>query len=303
MLNNLPARAIVPISIAVTGFVIFGCLLLYSWIKQDLTDEAIAHVDDLAETVVKSADYAMMQADRESLRNVVDNVYLLDGVGQIRIYDENGHIRFSGNPAEVEAGLTGETLDPWAGKMMQADYSERTETHHNTASGDGLLSVSVPILNRPGCSTADCHFHSAAGPVLGFLTLGISRVSLEKTLDLLKTRMLLFCVMILLLSIGGVAALLRMNLFLPIQKLTVTVKQAVDGASVRDLPKADRKLGSLEEDVRLLVQQRDEALRAKHTGAVKAETEDDSVCESRIRTDDTGHRAVAEAGPGEDSQV
>ena len=38
MFNNLIARAIVPITIAVTGFVVFGCILLYTFIKSDMTD-------------------------------------------------------------------------------------------------------------------------------------------------------------------------------------------------------------------------------------------------------------------------
>jgi hypothetical protein len=300
MFNNLIARAIVPITIAVTGFVVFGCLLLYTFIKSDMTDEAILHVDNLAETVSKSARYAMMQDDRESLRNIVGNVGTLAQVGQIRIYDQGGRIRFSGEPQETSPGAIDSAIDPWASQMMQPDYPERTKTHHNIGGDSGLIAVSIPILNEAKCSTAACHFHSANEPVLGFLTLGISSEPLEKTLDLLRSRMIIFSVMVLFLSIGGVAALLRMNLFLPILRLTYCAKQAVEGVSAKDLPKADHKLGSLERDFRQLVQQRDDALQGwQTTGRSQTDTEDGTAFDPRIGNDDAGHRAPATTGSGQ----
>ena len=301
MFNNLIARAIVPITIAVTGFVVFGCILLYTLIKSDMTDEAILHVDNLAETVSKSARYAMLQDDRESLRNIVGNVGTLEDVGQIRIYDQAGQIRFSGEPQETDTEAA-KSVDPWAARMMQADYPERTQTHHNIGGDSGLIAVSIPILNEAKCSTAACHFHTADEPVLGFLTLGISSQPLEKTLDLLRSRMIVFSLMVLFLSIGGVAALLRMNLFLPILRLTHAAKLAVEGASAKELPKADNKLGSLEKDFRQLVQQRDAALQGwQTTGSSNSDRENGSAFDSTIGNKDAGHRAFTAAGSGQNS--
>jgi len=300
MFNNLIARAIVPITIAVTGFVVFGCILLYTFIKSDMTDEAMLHVDNLAETVSKSARYAMMQDDRESLRNIVGNVGTLTEVGQIRIYDQGGRIRFSGDPDETAPGTINSAVDPWASQMMKPDYPERTKTHHDIGGDSGLIAVSIPILNEAKCSTAACHFHSANEPVLGFLTLGISSEPLEKTLDLLRRRMIIFSVMVLFLTIGGVAALLRMNLFLPILRLTYCAKQAVEGVSVKELPKADNKLGSLERDFRQLVQQRDDALQGwQTTGSSQLDTENGTAFDSRIGNDDAGHRTATATGSGQ----
>ncbi|SHJ21635.1 hypothetical protein SAMN02745165_01835 [Malonomonas rubra DSM 5091] len=300
MFNNLIARAIVPVTIAVTGFVVFGCILLYTFIKSDMTDEAILHVDNLAETVSKSARYAMMQDDRESLRNIVSNVGTLTDVGQIRIYDQGGRIRFSGNPEETAAGSTSAEIDPWVSRMMEPGYAERTKTHHDIGGGSGLISVSIPILNEPKCSTAACHFHAANEPVLGFLTLGISSKPLEKTLDLLRSRMIIFSVMVLFLTVGGVAALLRMNLFLPILRLTYCAGQAVQGVRAKDLPKADNKLGSLERDFRQLVQQRDDALQGwQTTGSAQADTGNGSTIDSRLGNKDAGHQPAEAAGPGQ----
>ncbi len=300
MFNNLIARAIVPVTIAVTGFVVFGCILLYTFIKSDMTDEAILHVDNLAETVVKSARYAMMQDDRESLRNIVGNVGTLTDVGQIRIYDQGGSIRFSGNQDETAAGSNTVDIDPWANRMMQPGYTERTKTHHEIGGDSGLISVSIPILNEPKCSTAECHFHAANEPVLGFLTLGLSSKPLEKTLDLLRSRMIIFSLMVLFLTVGGVAALLRMNLFLPILRLTFCAGQAVQGVSAKDLPKPDNKLGSLERDFRQLVQQRDDALQGRQAaGNTPIKTGNGSSIDSRRGYKDAGHQSLEATSSGQ----
>ena len=68
MLKSINCRAILPVACAVTGFVIACCLLLYSFIKTDLIRGEIQHAADLADTVVKSTRYAMLNGDRETLR-------------------------------------------------------------------------------------------------------------------------------------------------------------------------------------------------------------------------------------------
>ena len=304
MFNNLIARAIVPITIAVTGFVVFGCILLYTFIKADMTDEAVLHVDSLAETVVKSTRYAMLKDDRESLANIVDNVGTLAEVGQIRIYDQSGVVHFSGVAAAAEKAVPAVEIDAWSKQIMQPDYAQRTRTHHNVTNSDGLIAVSIPILNEAHCSTAACHFHAEAEPVLGFLNIGISRGPLEKTLALLRSRMIIFSLMVLFLTIGGVAALLRLNLFLPIQRLAFCAGQAVSGVLAKDLPRSDRKLGQLDKDFRLLVQQRDQAWQEQKTASFSLRKADHGAdTDSRSRNQDARYQSAAPAGPGKNPQA
>ncbi len=302
MFDNLIARAIVPIAVAVTGFVVFGCILLFTLIKSDMTDEAVLHVDSLAETVVKSTRYAMMKSDRESLRNIVGNVGTLFEVGEVRIYNEDGRIRFSGEPTEAADETV--KIDAWTTEIMRPDYAARTRTHHNIDWNDGLIAVSIPILNESQCFTAACHFHAEDDSVLGFLSIGISRESLDKTLALLRRRMIIFSVMVLFLTIGGVAALLRRNLFQPVFRLTVCAEQAVQGVLARDLPKADHKLGSLDRDFRLLVQQRDQARQDQQAASWLGRNADDgSGPDSGTRHDDARHQSSSAASSSENPQT
>ena len=298
MFDNLIARAIVPIAIAVTGFVVFGCILLYSLIQSDMTDEAVHHLDSFAETIVKSTRYAMMKDDRESLRNIVENVGTLSEVEQIRLFDHKGQIRFSGNPLETQEDADYRQLDAWMEQVMASEQTDPTRTQHNIDKAQGVIAVSMPILNEPKCSTAACHFHGEDEQVLGFLNLGISREPLEKTLALLRSRMIIFSIMVLFLTISGVAALLRRNLFLPILRLTFTAAQAVQGVPAKELPKADNKLGTLEKDVRLLVEQRDQAWREQKTARFLLKNAEHESRRDATDRDNSEHRAAPPSGPG-----
>lgn len=277
MFDNLIARAIVPVTIAVTGFVIFGCFLLYSFIKKDMTDEAVRHVDGLAETVVMATHYSMMKDDRESLRNILSNVNHLSEIERIRIYDQVGIPKFADLEGVTAPGSFAVRVDSWSTAIAHSDHRDREITQHQVDHDYGYIAVNMPILNEPKCSTAACHFHAEDDTVLGFLSIGFSSAHLEKTLALLRNRMVAFSFMVLFLTVGGVAALLRMNLFLPILKLTHDMERAVRGAKEPELSAVDRKLGRLSRDFHELVTQRDQTVeKLRETGTVTASIRGDN---------------------------
>lgn len=287
MFNNLIARAIIPVTIAVTGFVIFGCILLYTFIKSDMTAEAVRNLDSCASTVVKSTRYAMMEDDRRSIQNIVANIGTRSDVELIKIYDQKGKIRYTGRE---EPKVISSTIADHITGFLQDNRSAPGKAQHDVDHTNGFISVSLPILNETKCSTAACHFHAEDEQVLGFLSVGVSSENLEKTLALLRSRMIIFSLMVLFLTVGGVAALLRMNLFLPILRLTSAAEQAVQGAKAVDLPKADNKLGNLEKNFRQLVQQRDVAVLGQQTSDSKIRNADNgSAGDPRNGNEDTGH--------------
>lgn len=224
MFRSLPARAIVPVAVAVTGFVVIACLLLYSVMKADLTADAVRYETSLADTIVKSTRYAMLRGDRETVRNIVANVGEQLGVEHVRIFNKRGMVMFSGNEAELhrlvdkaDAGCIGCHAGPVPvvrlGEMKQA---RRFVNRRGTA----VIAIAAPIRNEPACFTAACHVHPATQKLLGTLDIGLSATPLERTLVLLKSRMAVFSGMVLMLSVGGVAALLRRNVFVPLEKIT-----------------------------------------------------------------------------------
>ena len=223
MPKSFSARAIVPVALAITGFVIVCCLLLYSVIKRDMTLDATQHATNLADTIVKSTRYAMLKSDRETLGNIIRNVGDQQGVVHVRIFNKKGIVMFSAASDELnhlvdkkEAGCIGCHSGPnpltTLGKMEQARQFENKK-------GIKVLAITTPVYNEPSCYTAPCHVHNGNQKVLGTLDIGLSQEPLRKTLMTLGERMAIFTLMILILTIGGVAALLRRNVFVPLQML------------------------------------------------------------------------------------
>ena len=301
MFDNLIARAIVPVTIAVTGFVVFGCLLLYSFIKSDMTEEAVRHVDDLVVTVYKSTHYAMMEDDRDSLRNILANVDTLEAVERVRIYDQSGDPKYADLEQPVSDTSFAPLVDDWSRSLMGGNQPERDKVRFNVNHDDGFIAVTMPILNEPKCSTTACHFHTESEPILGFLSIGISSENLEDTLSLLRSRMVAFSVMVLFLTVGGVAALLRVNLFQPILRLAYNLGQAVSGVAEAELPLADHKLGQINKDFRALVKQRDQAWQDLQTlNAPDGEVNERTDEAAAGRRDFSGHQSAPQTGSEQD---
>jgi methyl-accepting chemotaxis protein len=259
MFRTLPARAIVPVAVAVTGFVIVCCILLYSVMKTDLINDTIIHETNLTDTVIKSARYAMLKSDRETLRNIIANVGDLQGVEHLRIFNKEGRIMFSVDPREVSriidkkgAGCIGCHAGPVPASSLGPMDRVRRFTNER---GTEVLAIAAPIYNEAACYNAGCHFHTAGQKVLGTLDIGLSATPLQKTLALMRGRMIIFSVMVLILTVGGVAALLRRQIFIPLREITEFTSDINNGNLNRELTVSSGELSDLADGIRAVALQ------------------------------------------------
>ncbi len=266
-----------------------------------MTEEATRHLDGCARTVGYATVSAMMEDNRQAIQDIVTNIGTRSDIELLKIYDQDGKVRYTGRE-EPETLST--IIDTHISDFLKADSIDEMAARHNIDHGNGHIAVSYPILNEPKCSTAACHFHSPDEPILGFLSIGVSSQNLENTLALLRSRMIAFSIMVLFLTVGGVAALLRMNLFMPILRLTYNAERAAQGTPESELPKSDHKLGKLNKDFRLLVKQRDQAWQDLKAGEARDTKVHDGTDESRTgRSTAAGHQSIGQAGSGEDKKV
>jgi hypothetical protein len=248
MLNSLGARAIVPVGLSVTGFVVVCSILLYSGMKADMVRNTIQHETNLADTIVQSARYAMLKDDREALRNIVRNIGAHEGVEHVRIFNKKGLIMFSSLPEEVHrfvdkqaAGCSGCHAGPVASTTLGAMQKARRFVNERERP---VLAITAPIYNEPDCTTAACHFHRKEQKLLGTLDIGLSEAPLREALASLRSRMALFSCMVLVLTVGGVLALLRRTVLLPIEQLTEFTRTVSLGEE-RPLPPVRGQVGEL----------------------------------------------------------
>jgi sensor histidine kinase regulating citrate/malate metabolism len=223
MFKTLAGRALVPVGLAVTGFMVVCCLILYSVIRDDLHRGEIVHATNLADTILKSTRYAMHKSDRETLATIIQNVGEQKGVDHVRIFNKKGIVSFSAKSGEINRQVDknaegcivchkGAVPITTLGTMQQA------RTFRNP-DGMEVMAITTPIYNGPDCSSASCHIHPPSQKVLGTLDIGLSRSELDRSLSMLRIQMIIFTLMSLILTIGGVTALLMRNIFLPVQRL------------------------------------------------------------------------------------
>lgn len=270
--KTLAAKAIVPVALSVTGFVVMCCVLLYAVMKRDMMTDTVHHEAALASTIVSSGRYAMLQSDREAVRNIVENVGAQQGVTHVRIFNKKGLIKFSARSEEVDryvdrkapgcvACHAGAVADTHLGPMQQA-------RHYTEADGRQILAITAPIYNEPACYQAACHVHSPEQKLLGTLDIGLSTEPLQRTLLVLRGRMALFAAMVLVLTVGGVTALLRRNVLLPIHQLAEAVALAERGEQPASWPRATSEVGRIADAVQRMAEaaRTSESRRPERTG-------------------------------------
>jgi hypothetical protein len=233
MLNRIAAKAIFPITLAVTGFVILGSLLLYSFNKNDLLADTIRHAVGLADTIVKSTRYAMLKFDREMLQHTIGDIGDLEGVEHVRIFNKKGIVMFSSDLAEIE-----QAVDKQAAGCNSCHSGAKPATRLGTMDqarrftnglGSEVLAITTPIYNEPSCVTARCHRPVDESEILGTLDIGLSTAQLQSSLSQLRMRLIAFCTMVLFLTVGGVCALLQRNVLLPVHHLAIYAKSLAGG--------------------------------------------------------------------------
>jgi len=223
MFDKIAGRALVPVGLAVTGFLIVCFLLLYTSIKHVVVSDSVGHANNLAGIVLKSTRYAMLKSDRELNNTIIQNISQQKGVEHVRVFSKQGIVAFSSNAGEVNRQVDKkaegcvvchEKMEPRTtlGNMQKA------RTFRNGL-GEEILAITAPIYNEPECANAACHVHPASQKVLGTLDIGLSQQATLGSLASIREQMVLFTLLTLILTTAGVIALLKMIVLLPMRKL------------------------------------------------------------------------------------
>lgn len=213
MKTSYSKSALSSVSTLVFCVVVIGCIFLYSVIKTNMINDTIQHEIDLADTILKSTRYAMLKDDRVTLGNIIDNIGEREGVEHLRIFNKKGLIMFSSNSTEIHqlvdkkaAGCivchAGPVVATRMGQMEQARRFINQRDKH-------VLAITAPIYNEQDCTSASCHFHTPEQKILGTLDIGFSEEMLRKSLAAMNRTIIVFCIIILFLTIGGITIMLR----------------------------------------------------------------------------------------------
>lgn len=239
MFKTVAAKMLVLVAFVTAGFVTVCCLVLYSSMKSDRIEESVHQANDISSLVLKATRYSMLKEDRETLHNIVRSVGEESRVKHVRIFNKKGVVVFSGEDAEEGRKVderaegcavchAGQTPAKSLGPMEQA-------RRFVDEKGNPVMAITAAIYNEPGCSDGGCHRHPPQQAVLGTLDIGLSEAPLVRNLGVMSQRLAVFSGMLVLLVVGGVAALLQMNVVMPLKRVVAYMRAvAVHDTSVEE---------------------------------------------------------------------
>jgi two-component system, NtrC family, sensor kinase len=162
--------------------------------RQHLEAATLASAERVSDAIKRSTTYYMLRNDREGLYHAIQTMADEPGMVKVRIFDQEGRISYSTDPAEVSHVLD-KTAEACYGCHTQSqplarlNRPDRFRIYRN-GGGQRVLGIITPIENQPGCSNADCHAHPAGQQVLGVLDTNLSLAKTDAQLADSSARML-----------------------------------------------------------------------------------------------------------------
>lgn len=141
--------------------------------KKQLMAGIYQNAGQISDIIKGSTNYSMLRNERQSIYRIIHSIAQEPGILKIRIYNKEGAISFSTEPAEVgtEVNVHAEAcIVCHSGPMPSGDVSiyERARDYYNS-DGKHVLGVISPIKSEQSCVAAECHAHSSDQIILGVL--------------------------------------------------------------------------------------------------------------------------------------
>src|SRR5271167_1006564 len=164
--------------------------------RQHLEAATLASAERVSDVIKRSATYYMLRNDREGLYHAIQTIADEPGMIKVRIFDQEGRISYSTDPAEV-SHVVNKTAEACYGchnqsqALARLNRPDRFRIYRN-GGGHRVLGIITPIENQPGCSNAECHAHPASQQVLGVLDTNLSLAKADAQLADSSARMLFY---------------------------------------------------------------------------------------------------------------
>jgi len=228
---------------------LYGYWSLRFW-RQSQQEMVFQSADRASDIIWRSIRYSMLRNEREEVFHIINTIGHEAGISRIRIFNQEGRITFSTDPAEV-----GRLVDKkaeacyachaQAQPLTRLNRPDRQRTY-KVADGARVLGLIRPIQNEPDCSNAACHAHAAEHQVLGVLDTNLSLASVDQVVARSQHEIVIFTlVSVVILSLIS-AGLIRATVHNPVRDLTEATRHVAEGQLSSSLPEGgDDELGSL----------------------------------------------------------
>lgn len=233
VLNKLSVRLIISIS-----FILFSILSVYTYfiinnLDNYLTETRFQSAYNISDIIKKSTRYSMLLNRREDVHQIIKTLRTEIGVEEIRIYNKQGLIIFSTNPAEIlkKVNLTAEACIACHNSSvpLQSLTNQNKIRIYKNFENKRVLGLINPIQNEPDCSNADCHAHSPKVRILGVLDVVVSLEQLDSIIQNSTREVILTAVLIIVVISFFSGLFITILVNKPIKKIREGIEEVGNG--------------------------------------------------------------------------
>ena len=233
----------------VAVFSLFGYLNLRLERKhsEELVLESAGRISDL---IQRSTHYQMLRNDREALYQVINTIGSEPGIQRIRIFNEEGRISFSTDPAEVNTFVDKRAEACYACHAQEApltrlDRPDRARIFTD-AQGNRVLGVIRPIENQPACANAGCHAHPPERRILGVIDADLSLAAVDQKMAEHQANLVSFIGLVVVLASWLSVVFIWVVVHKPVRELMAGTEKVAQGNLDYRLPvRSGDELGTL----------------------------------------------------------
>ena len=146
--------------------------------RQHLEQMTLLSAERVSDIITRSTTEYMLRNDREALHHSVQAMAQEPGIVKIRVFDKEGRITYTTDPAELDhvVDKKGEACYACHSQSQPLARLNRPDRFRIYRNGGGMriLGIITPIENQPACSNAACHAHPPEQQILGVLDTDLS---------------------------------------------------------------------------------------------------------------------------------
>jgi len=164
--------------------------------RQHLEQYTLLSAERISDVITHGTSDYMLRNDRDGLYRSIQTMAAEPGMEKIRIFDQEGRITYTTDPAEqsrvvdknAEACYACHALSRPLTKLNRPDRFRI----YRSAAGTRVLGIITPIENQPPCANAACHAHPAEQKILGVLDTDLSLAKADVQLAESTRRMIVY---------------------------------------------------------------------------------------------------------------
>lgn len=198
--STLYGRVIIIITVSAIILFLSLSLIFKSVHEQSLNNVIRQNGNNVGSVVEGALYYSMLENDKRTLQNTLDQINTLSGIDDVNMYDENDSLVYSSFSGDVASHSNPDCrschsnlaqMFPLMEKSYRIVPAESDCIMNENDNDHRHLFIRSPILNERSCYTAECHAHSSEERVLGSLIIKLPLDEVDNSISQSSSRFFL----------------------------------------------------------------------------------------------------------------